>query len=54
MIRDKVEYKDIIPGSYILKGILMDRESGNPLLINGEKITAEKKLKSQKRKEQLK
>ena len=44
VIRDKVEYKDIIPGSYILKGILMDRESGNPLLINGEKITAEKEI----------
>ncbi len=44
VIRDKVEYKDIIPGSYILKGILMDRESGKPLLINGEKITAEKEI----------
>ena len=45
VIRDKVEYKNIIPGDYVLKGILMDRESGKPLLINGEKITAEKEFK---------
>ena len=44
VIRDRVEYKNIMPGSCILKGILMDRESGKPLLINGEKITAEKEI----------
>ena len=42
VIRDAVEYKNIIPGTYILKGILMDRETGKPLQINGEEIKAEK------------
>ncbi len=30
VIRDKVEYKDIIPGSYILKGILIIVKAGTP------------------------
>lgn len=43
-IRDVVKYKEIIPGIYTLKGILMDRDTGEPLLINGERITAEKEF----------
>ena len=42
VIRDTVEYRNMIPGTYILKGILMDRETGKPLQINGEEIKAEK------------
>lgn len=44
VIHDQVLYSGIIPGTYILKGVLMDRETGEPLLVGGEKITAEKEL----------
>ena len=44
VIRDSVEYENIIPGSYILRGILMDRQTAEPLLINGENIIAEKEF----------
>ncbi len=44
-IRDNVEYFDIIPGlKYTLKGIVMDQETGKPLLIDGKEITAEKEV----------
>ena len=43
-IRDNVKYENIIPGDYILKGIVMDQKTGEPLLINGKQITSEKKL----------
>lgn len=40
---DKVTYKNLIVGQeYLLKGVLMDKDTGEPLLINGEKVTAEK------------
>lgn len=42
-IVDKVEYNNLIPGKeYTVKGILMDKETGKPLLIEGKKVTAEK------------
>ena len=42
-IVDKVEYNNLIPGKeYTVKGILMDKETGKPLLIDGKKVTAEK------------
>lgn len=42
-IVDKVEYNNLIPGKeYTVKGILMDRETGKPLLIDGKKVTTEK------------
>ena len=42
-IVDKVEYNNLIPGKeYTVKGILMDKETGKPLLIGGKKVTAEK------------
>lgn len=42
-IVDKVEYNNLIPGKeYTVKGILMDKETGKPLLIDGKKVTTEK------------
>ena len=42
-IVDTVTYEGLIPGqSYTLKGVLMDKSTGEPLLINNKQITAEK------------
>lgn len=42
-IIDTVAYEGLIPGqSYTLKGVLMDKTTGEPLLINNKQITAEK------------
>lgn len=39
---DTVAYKNLIPGQeYKVVGILMDKETGEPLEVNGEKVTAE-------------
>ena len=39
---DMVEYQHLIPNKvYILKGILMDKNTGKALVINGETVTAE-------------
>lgn len=43
-IRDQVDYKGIIPGIYVLKGILMDQETGEPLIVDGKQITVEKEI----------
>lgn len=41
-IVDAVDYKNLIPGTeYRLEGILMDTETGEPLLVDGEKVTSE-------------
>ena len=41
-LTDTVSYKHLIPGKeYVLKGVLMDKSTGNPLLIDGEEIHAE-------------
>lgn len=41
-LTDTVEYKHLIPGKeYVLKGILMDKNTGKPLDINGKEVTAE-------------
>ena len=41
-LTDTVNYKGLRPGrEYVLKGILMDKATGDPLLINGEKVTQE-------------
>lgn len=41
-LTDTVSYKHLIPGKeYVLKGVLMDKSTGNPLLINGEEIHSE-------------
>ena len=41
-LTDTVEYKHLVPGKeYTVKGILMDRATGEPFLQNGEQITSE-------------
>lgn len=41
-IQDKVAYKDLQVGKeYTLKGKLMDKDSNQPLVVNGKEITAE-------------
>ena len=41
-LTDTVSYKHLIPGKeYVLKGILMDKTTGKPLVINGEEIRSE-------------
>ena len=43
VIADTVAYQNLIPGQeYTLKGILMNKSTGTPLLINKKEITAEK------------
>lgn len=43
-IRDNVKHIDILPGTYTLKGIVMDKATKEPLLINGKTVTAEKEI----------
>lgn len=44
-IIDKVAYQDLIIGKeYTIKGKLMDKTTGRPLVINGKEISAEKKF----------
>lgn len=43
-IRDTVDYTDVTPGTYTLVGILMDQSTGEPLLVDGEQVTAEKEV----------
>lgn len=41
-LTDTVSYKHLIPGKeYVLKGVLMDKTTGKPLIINGEEIRSE-------------
>ena len=41
-LEDVVEYENLIPGKeYTLKGVLMDKTTGEPLLLNGEEIRSE-------------
>lgn len=48
-ILDTVTYEGLIPGqSYTLKGMLMDKSTGEPLLINEKQITAEKTFMPEK------
>lgn len=49
MLVDTVEYSGLKKGQeYRLTGILMDAESGEPLLVEGKKITAEKAFTAKK------
>ena len=44
-IVDTVEYKGLIPGKeYTVKGVLMDKETGKELQVDGKPVTAEKKF----------
>ena len=41
-LTDTVSYKHLIPGKeYVLKGVLMDKSTGKPLVIDGEEIRSE-------------
>ena len=41
-IKDTVAYKHLVPeNEYTIKGILMDKKTGKPLLINGKTVTAQ-------------
>ena len=41
-LEDVVEYTHLVPGKeYVVKGVLMDKSTGNPLKIAGEKVKAE-------------
>lgn len=41
-IIDTVEYKNLVTGKeYTVRGTLMDKATGNPVLVGGEKVTAE-------------
>lgn len=41
-IEDVVSFKHLVPGKeYTLKGVLMDKKTGKPFLVDGEKITSE-------------
>ena len=42
-INDKVHYEHVIPSKeYTIKGTLMDKATGKPLLVNGKEVTATK------------
>ena len=48
-IVDTVSYKNLIIGQeYIVKGTLMNKESGKPFMVNDKKVTAEKTFKPEK------
>lgn len=41
-LTDTVSYENLVPGEeYVMKGILMNQETKEPLLIDGEEVTAE-------------
>lgn len=42
-IKDKVQYKELSEGeTYTVKGTLMDKDTGLPLMVNGKAVSAEK------------
>lgn len=43
-IRDIIDHFDILPGTYTLRGIVMDQATEKPLLIDGEMVMAEKEI----------
>ena len=48
-IVDKVNYRNLIPGKeYTVRGVLMDKETGKPVTVNGKTVTPEKKFTADK------
>lgn len=46
VLKDKVSYEGLmVDEEYVLKGVLMDKETGKPLQVNGKEVTAEKSFK---------
>ena len=44
-VADTISFTNLAPGeSYVVKGVLMDKSTGKPLLINGQEIRAEKEF----------
>ena len=44
-ITDTVAYEKLLPGkTYVMKGVLVDKENGNPILVDGEEVTAEERF----------
>lgn len=44
-VADIVRFTNLAPGeSYVVKGVLMDKSTGKPLLVNGQEIRAEKEF----------
>lgn len=44
-IVDTVSYTNLIPGKeYLVKGVLMNKDTGKPLMISGKEVTAEKRF----------
>ena len=42
---DTVSFTNLAPGeSYVVKGVLMDKTTGKPLLVNGQEVRAEKEF----------
>lgn len=42
VIKDKVAYKNLEPGkTYIMRGVMMDKKTGEPMTIDGEELTSE-------------
>ena len=42
VVKDTVKYSNLIPGKeYTIKGVLMDKDTEEPLLIDGKQVTAE-------------
>ena len=51
-IVDRVEYTALAIGrEHTVKGVLMDKETGKPLLVNGKEVRAEKKFTPKQAKE---
>ena len=49
MLTDKVAYENLIPDrEYVMKGVLMDKDTGKELVIDGKKVTAEKSFTPKK------
>ena len=45
VINDSVLITNVVPGKeYTISGVLMDKATGEPLLVNGEQVTAEKTI----------
>ena len=48
-IKDQVRYENLLPGKeYTVNGKLMDKATGNPLLINGKEVTVSKTFTADK------
>ena len=45
VIVDSVNHENLVIGAnYVMRGVLMDKDSGQPLLLNGEMVTAEQRF----------